>query len=489
MFTHSLRWRIQIWHGLLLAAALTGFGILAFHYQKNTVVEQIDLELDQQMATVISAIRHPENDEPVAQGPSRRKRPPFPRRQNQAGGGPRGFLDSDESDQLTELHDSYLVIWRRDGVEMGRSGDVPKSVSRPETVARVSSISHKRARGSLREIYRFLKPGECILIGTSTESKLSELRRLGWQLAGSGFGVLALGLLGGWWFASRAIRPVNAITRSARQFAKGDLRERIPIENNGGELGQLACDLNETFAQLENAFDRQARFTADAAHELRTPVTVILSHAQAALSRERDAEAYKASLVTCERGAKRLQQLIDTLLDLATLDAKADSVSMSETDLATIVSDCVELMSPLAETRQINLILDLEPASCQGNADRLFQILTNLLRNAISFSKDGGIIHVATGKDEDHVYARVQDEGVGIAPEHLPHLFDRFYRADDSRERGKGGAGLGLAICQEIAQLHGGKLTIESQSGVGTTVTLKLPLSATATPVSRESEV
>ena len=361
---------------------------------------------------------------------------------------------------------------------MGSLGDAPEDVPFPVAGSEDgdSGRSVFRNRGDVREAFRFRLPGDCLLLGKSLEPERREWSRLGWQLAFSGLGVLALGLVGGWFFLSRAIRPIQAISRSARAYAGGDLGTRIPEASDGGELGQLTEDLNETFDQLEKAFARQSRFTADAAHELRTPVSVILSRAQAALLRERDNAAYKEALVACERGAQRLRRLIDSLLTLSSFDSSTEDGARDAVDLATVAGDCADFLMPLLEERQLAFELQLDAAPCLGNADHLNQVFVNLIANAVHFSNEGGVIGLSTGHDGGWVWARVSDRGKGIAEAHLPHLFERFYRVEAGRSREAGGAGLGLAICDEIVRGHGGSMQVESEEGVGTTFTIKIPV-------------
>ncbi len=456
---------MQFWHGLLLAGALCGFGVMAHRHQKGNDLKRIDAALDREISLILANFRD-ETRPPRRQGP-RAQRPRMLR----------DFIDSEEAKSFLSKNDldgDYIVIWRRNGTELGRVGDAPETIPFPEAANRERAYNIQRTRGNLREIYRFLKPGECLLLGKSIQSESREWRRLAWQLAGSGFGILALGLLGGWFFLSRSIRPIQTISQSARRFATGELDTRIPHEDTGGELGQLTMDLNETFDQLEQAFARQSRFTADAAHELRTPVSVILSHAQAALARDREANAYKEALITCERGAKRLQQLIDSLLTLTTLDAKTDSAPEDRVDLGSIAQECTAFMEPLLDARDLTLETQIDPAPCYGRTDQLQQVLMNLLANAVNFSGPGQCIRLTTGEREGSAWAQVTDQGQGIAPEHLPHLFERFYRADPARKRGEGGAGLGLAICQEIIRAHEGVIDVKSEVGMGTTFTITL---------------
>ena len=468
-FTRSLRWQMQFWHGIVLAIALAGFGMIAFRYQKSSDLKEIDLALEREITVLIENLRSDARPPRSPLPPPRQHRPRMYR----------GYLSSEEAKDLLDtngLEDDYVILWRRNGSELASLGDVPDELPLPVAATGERTSNVQRTRGDYREVFRYLKQGECLLLGKSIQSERAQWYRLGWQLGGSGLGILALGLVGGWLFLSRAIRSIQSISQSASQFAGGKLETRIPNDGRRGELGQLTSDLNETFEQLEEAFARQSRFTADAAHELRTPVSVILSHAQAALVREREASAYKEALTTCERGAKRLQQLIDSLLTLSKLDAKADEVPMGTVDLASVAQGSREFLNPLLIQRQLTLETQLDPAPCCGNVDQLHQVLMNLLSNAIHFSDTGQVIRLTTGADEAFAWARIADEGKGIAEEHFPHLFERFYRAESSRKRQAGGAGLGLAICQEILKGHVGSIQVESEEGIGTTFTVQIPV-------------
>ena len=280
---------MQFWYGLLLAAALFGFGVMAYLQQKNNDLKRIDFALERKIGVMMTELR----DSLRGQRGRPSHRPPGPAQRSFAMD---DFLDSDDVKALLAnngLEDVYFIIWNKDGTVIGSLGEVPEGIEFPSAGNKDEGYNIQRNRGDLREVYRFRAPGDCLLLGKSLQPEYQQWRRLAWQLTASGLGILALGLIGGWIFLSRAIRPIQAISRSAREYAGGKLDTRIPHGHGGGELGQLTEDLNETFDQLEKAFARQGRFTADAAHELRTPVTVILSHAHDALLRDRNVEDYK----------------------------------------------------------------------------------------------------------------------------------------------------------------------------------------------------
>jgi heavy metal sensor kinase len=301
------------------------------------------------------------------------------------------------------------------------------------------------------------------------------MQRFSWLLGSAGGLVLLLGLIGGWWVATRAIRPIADISATAAKIASGDLAQRIHTTDTDSELGELARVLNETFARLQASFERQAQFTADASHELRTPVAVLLTQTQSALARERPAGEYRDALQACQRAAQRMRRMIDSLLILARLDS-GEAVGPQECcDLPDIAGEAAELLKPLATQNNITLHVQLAPARCLGNPDLLSQVVTNLVANAIQHNHEGGNVQVTLLHEAGRARLAVTDDGPGIAPEDLPHIFDRFYRADKARSSASGHTGLGLAITKAIVEAHGGSLHAMSEPGKGSTFVVRLP--------------
>jgi signal transduction histidine kinase len=236
----------------------------------------------------------------------------------------------------------------------------------------------------------------------------------------------------------------------------------------------LAGTLNSTFARLETAFAQQSQFTSDAAHELRTPVSIILTQTQSTLNKERSAAEYRETLEVCQRAAQRMRRLTESLLQLARMDAGQEAFRRETFDLAVIARNSVELLRPLAIEKCVTIRADVAEAKCVGDSDRIAQVITNLLNNAINYNKPGGEIRLGVAMENDSVVLTVADTGVGISREDLPRVFERFYRGDKSRT-GSGNAGLGLAICHAIVAAHGGEMAVSSELGQGTTFTLRLP--------------
>jgi two-component system, OmpR family, sensor kinase len=301
------------------------------------------------------------------------------------------------------------------------------------------------------------------------------MHRLALWLGAAGGSVLLFGMAGGWWVATRAIKPIDAISATAVKIAAGDLSQRINALDTESELGRLAGVLNSTFARLEASFAHQVRFTSDASHELRTPVSVILSQAQTALSRERGATEYRETLEACQRAAQRMRKLIESLLELARLDAGQEPMKRDAFDLSRVTRECEELVRPLAAEKSIELHCELPLVQCLGDPERISQVVTNLLSNAIHFNHEKGEVRVRTYQENGNAVLEVKDTGGGIPAEDLPHIFERFYRVDKSRSRIQGKTGLGLAICKAIVEAHSGTIDVTSHPGEGSSFVVRLP--------------
>jgi signal transduction histidine kinase len=200
----------------------------------------------------------------------------------------------------------------------------------------------------------------------------------------------------------------------------------------------------------------------------------MLTQVQTALNRERSAAEYRETIESCQRAAQRMRRLIESLLELARLEAGQQQMKQSRFDLAQTARDCLTLVGPLAEARHVKLACDAPPLECVGDSERLAQVITNLLTNAITYNKENGEVRVSGEKQSGSVILTVQDTGMGISAEDLPRVFDRFYRADTSRTSGN--SGLGLAISKAIVEAHGGAIEVSSQPEIGTVFTVRLPM-------------
>jgi heavy metal sensor kinase len=291
---------------------------------------------------------------------------------------------------------------------------------------------------------------------------------------------LLLGMvgLGGLFLANRALKPIGKITRMAEQVrVSGDLTQRIHYQGTtNDELERLATIFDEMLDSLQKTFDHEKRFTADASHELRTPLTVLKGRLHVALSQPRTVEMYKETLQGIEQEVERLIRLSSDLLLLSRLEPRHQDVHLERIDLSDLLAAIAEQIQPLADLQQIQFSTHIVPnLQIQGSPDHLIRLFLNLLDNAVKYTPAQGEVNLTAVVQEDCIQIGVSDTGIGISPEHLPHLFERFYRVDRSRSRTMGGTGLGLAIAQEIVHRHQGAIAVHSQMGQGTTFTVTFP--------------
>lgn len=465
-FPHSIRWRLQIWHGLILLAVLGGFGFTAWKLEQQRVLKGLEERLfdrHQQVTRLLRDTRPPRDDAP---------RPPAePGRRD---GGPRESARSNLAALRSEWSSSgeTVHVWWRDGqlLTAAEGEAAPPAPAGGPQHPRVSRA------GSSMELLSSTPPGEVIRISRDISAELTALNRTAWQLTAAGAGVLALGLAGGWWAAGRSLRPLATMSATAERLSAGNLGERISVPDSDNELGQLAAALNAMLARLDASFAQQTRFISDAAHELRTPVTVMLTQTQTALRRERPAEEYRQSLEACQRASGRMRQLIESLLALARLDSGDQPMKRLRFDLARAITDQMELLTPLAAARSITFHSDLAPLTMEGDPDYLTLVVANLLTNAIHYNRDSGTVAITLRQDGNDAVLRVADTGEGMEPGTLSRIFDRFYRADQSRSLPAGRTGLGLAITKSIVEAHNGTITVESTPGKGTAFTVRVPM-------------
>jgi two-component system OmpR family sensor kinase len=312
MIFNSIRWRLQAWHSLILVVVLTGFGATAYRVARGNQLRRIDQELQQRMMAAFRPGPPMGPHEPKGPGPDnmRSERPPPDRPPDGHGRdhNPEGWrkhmqdvISHAGALEAGQTNAFYYLLWQADGSLIASSPWAPNNVPMPlepnhETGPNDRPGSLTRTRGEFREFSVCSPFGDHALVGRSMAPDLAAMKRLALYLFAAGASVLAFGMAGGWWVATRAIRPIEDISSTALKIAGGDLSQRINASDTESELGRLAGVLNSTFARLEASFAHQVRFTADASHELRTPVSVILSQTQTALSRQRrDAGSLPAS--------------------------------------------------------------------------------------------------------------------------------------------------------------------------------------------------
>jgi two-component system, OmpR family, sensor kinase len=449
----SLRARLLLWYTSILVLVILAFGGTVCYLFWRSMLTGLDDDLRPRAETIAAALRPAGADTFELDLPE----------------------DVLRSFQVPAGSRRYYVIWNAHGELVDRSD--------PDVNVPLLEAGASRSRTGVREVTAPADGGATVLVGQET----SELRRDVWLLAGTvaGAAVVALGLslVGGWFLARRALAPIVRISRTAEAMSQGDLSARIGIDRTETELGQVALALNHAFDRLHDSLDRQRRFTADASHELRTPLTTLSLKLEWALARERGVAEYRETLETCQRAAARMRAVIEGLLTLARADAGELVLRRVPVSLDEVAQEVITLLRPLAEKRKVGLTVSGDGAQVAGDPDLLREVLINLVSNAIHYNRDDGCVEVAVYEEETSACLQVADTGIGISPEDLPRVFERFYRADKARARDAGGAGLGLAVTRWIVEHHGGQIACTSEVGRGTRFLVRLPLETVAAPV------
>ncbi|MHC4551051.1 MAG: sensor histidine kinase [Planctomycetota bacterium] len=446
----SIRWTLISWYGLLLTAVLATFGTVLFWRVSASAMASVDATLSTRASVIAGALEWDGDEE------------------HEPGTGLRGWDLELSADYLSEIASGgCFVVWDRDGEVLLRRG--------PDGPARPTGVRGAHSRGpDFRQIEIDGRHGTRVLVGTSIVRERRQAAALLATIVGVGIGVLAVAMLGGWWLARRSVAPIERMAHAAAAIDEHGLASRLEIAGTPAELHGLVGAFNATLERLEAAFTRQTRFTADASHELRTPVAIVRTQAEAALRAARTPGEYRESLEACLRAATRMTAIVEGLLTLARADS-GGVVARSRVDLAPVVEEAAAQVRPQAAEEGVTLSCDTEAVEVHGDAGLLGEVVTNLLANAVLYNRPGGRVDVALSADDGVAVLRVRDTGLGIPVEALPQLFERFFRVDPARSRERGGSGLGLSITRWIVEAHGGEIAVESTESEGSTFTVRLP--------------
>jgi two-component system, OmpR family, heavy metal sensor histidine kinase CusS len=317
-----------------------------------------------------------------------------------------------------------------------------------------------------------------VQLATALGGFYAVLHRLAWLTLWSIPAVLLLATAGGYWISRRALAPVDQLTHTARSISAHNLSQRLTVPQTGDELQRLAETLNEMMARLNAAFKRIVQFTADASHELRTPVALVRTTAEVALQKSRDASAYEGALRDILAEAERTSVLIEDLMTLARADSGAETLQFSEVDLGRSVREACSQGSTLAGPRDIEFGWQIPPEEMhvKGDPDALRRLFLILIDNALKYTPAGGRVSVSLARLDGFGVGEVRDSGMGIAAEDLPNIFERFYRADKAHSHDMGGAGLGLSIARWIVEAHHAEIQVESSPGQGSLFRVRIPV-------------
>jgi two-component system heavy metal sensor histidine kinase CusS len=445
----SIRWRLTVWYTVALAIVLVGFGCLVYTLLARSLNQRIDQSL-------LAEFQEIENK-------------PDPNL-------PYWIKEAKEHENIA------CIVYDPEGRVYARTEELPAdSIPTPSTFSAAGSavgdvtlpiIGHQRW---LKKSLRLGGKELTIVVLAPLEEVDAELRQLASVLL---FAVpLSLAVAGGlgYLMARKALAPMEHLHRLTQEVTADRLDRRLPVVNPGDELGRLTQTINAMIGRLEHSFAEVRRFTADASHELRTPLTVIRTEAEVALRQPLSVADYHQLISSILEECEHLTRLVDQLLMLSREDAHAAKPLHEPLDLAKLLGSVVDTVRPLAEAKGQKLDADRQShVQVCGDETRLRAVFYNLLDNAIKYTPEGGKIDVQLSQGDHSAIVSVRDSGIGIPPEHLPRVFDRFYRVDKARSREEGGTGLGLSIAKTIVTAHGGQIDITS-SPAGTTCTVTLP--------------
>lgn len=464
-FLKSIKWRLLVWQTVLLAGVLVTLLTLHYQFYKRDLIGAVDAELQEGLMAVMPIIAPP-------QAPPGRRPQQQPNRPQQ----PPAHLMKQNKEQLAEetlaqLEERNIYILCQRPTEIKQYGNVPASLISeiPDSPSKPVQITRAGNRELIHPQQRIL-----IVIGKSLDDVNAEMTTVLGTLLLIGGAVLIISVVIGTIIVTRSLRPIQTISQTAETIACGEHHRRIELADAPDELASLAQTLNESFDHLDEAIETQKRFSADASHELRTPIAVVIAQTEAALKRDRTVEEYQGVLNACLRAGKRMKVMAESLLELTRLDSRGNVLSKTKCNLTDVVSDAVNSGSLLSEKHPVIFQgLETGNAGLQVHIDRerIHQVLTNLIANAVQHNPDGCEICVSLTKDGS---ITVSDNGIGIPKEHLPHIFERFYRVDASRSREQGGAGLGLSIVKSLIEAHDGSIAANSEPGSSATFTIYL---------------
>jgi heavy metal sensor kinase len=456
----SIGVRLTLWYLVIFALGELVFGAGMWFILRANVYDIVDDGLENQMDDLKSFLHSQKAD-----------------------AGPAALHEALKAKYAIERSGDYLALYLDNGELLYRSAILdahPSLLLLPEQVNRPLSRSRRIEHQPFRFLFEKLDVDGRIFIaelGTPADDAvdtLHEFRNYLWLFAPL---LLMAAAAGGHWMSRKALSPVDELVRTAREVGGASLGKRVPKLNTGDELQRLSDTLNEMLDRIESAFSRVTQFTADASHELRTPVSLIRTEAEVALRRARGEDEYRESLRHILLEAERTTALIEQLLSLARADSGTEVVDMKTVDLRSTLETVIEGWRQVAAMRGIQFSADLENASAfvLGDETLLRRVIDILFDNAFKYTPAPGTVQVKLEQRAEQVTIEVCDSGMGIEKQEQDRIFERFYRVDRARSRNLGGAGLGLAIAQWIVTQHHGSIAVESNPGQGATFRVQLP--------------
>jgi two-component system, OmpR family, sensor kinase len=467
VITRSIRFRMALWYAVLLAGALVLFGAASYVGLERYLQKSLDESLVKQARSI--------GDVLIVNI-------------NQSG---EDYVNNEITEHYSpEINGRFIRVTRADGKQIFISG-LPKDGTfdparvPPPQLPVLRAFSHEVEMSDGHELLLHALPYESrdgarflIEVAAPYNQIESVLRGL---LLTFGLGlplIVALAISGGYVLMRRALRPVDEIRQKAAQITSRNLSERLPVVHTGDELERLATDLNRMIGRLEESFQQINRFSADASHELRTPLTVLQGELESIARNSSNLPAeIRDTIGSALEETHRLTKIVENLLAISRLEAGDARKQRERLDFAELARNTADQMRLLAEEKHIHLDCNgAEAVEVDADPARLKQVVVNLLDNAIKYTPESGRVSISVMKQDGRAVFEIADTGIGISPDDLPHIFDRFYRADKARSRQMGGTGLGLSIVRSICLAHEGQVKVESIEGRGSVFHIQLPL-------------
>ena len=458
MKSFPIQIRLTAWYSVILAVVLSLFGLSAYFEMRNSIHETVDEALRERVKGVRGLILR---DSQYGEDDVKREL----RQHSELAGGALLQVSDQQGNWLyrsASMSDLEIPI-------ASRNFTGPFTFASRDTPFRVVNAEIKAGDQSY-----------LVQIAAPLDDFYEALHRFGMLLLVSIPILLLCAAGGGYWLSRRALAPFDQITQTARSVSIQNLSSRLVVPQSRDVLQRLSETFNSILERLEAAFKKITQFTADASHELRTPVAVMRTRAELSLRKTRTVDEYREALTQIHTDLEKTSDLVEKLMLLARADYGAEVLQLSSANLGEIVRDACSQGRTLSESKQISFYEQMPdfPVWVKADAHALRRLFLILIDNAVKYTPTGGQIEVFVATDNGSALATVRDTGIGIAPEDLPNVFERFYRADKARSRESGGVGLGLSIGRWIAETHGGTIEVQSSLGHGSVFQVRLPLAS-----------
>lgn len=506
-FKHSILWRIFVYYTTLITVAVSLL-ITGFYFYEQSEREKItELKIQQQSFMFLGFLHTKANplrrrqaanaggdrlSSQQSEGAQQPREPRNPQRSNPLSRNNFEFLVSQPSFAKKKkdflLEDGFLMFLNPKKGEVYKTENFPSELLSVTELVDMPTLKVGENLMGSNAFWTINKsdthyysvhnlPGSMVMVlGKPVAAVQAELNGILANAILIGLSIILISSGLGYCIIFYSLKPIKRISETAERISNGDISERISGEDLKSELGQLATVLNRTFGRLGDALGRQIQFTSDASHELRTPVAAILADCQFSLKRARSSERYLETIEICHESAQHMRSLIEDLRDLANFDEKNQRPVTQTINIKELLTNVTNVVSPLAEEKGLSFKAELESASIEVDPMRMRQAILNLLGNAVRYTETGGQVTLNCFKQADSIVIEVSDTGIGIAKEKLDHIFDRFYRADEARSSDSGGIGLGLSISKAIVEANSGKISVDSELGVGSCFRIRLDL-------------